>query len=66
MSSLVDEYPKEQARLRSLLEVYHSLGPIGLFGATVIEQTLKEADVAVASGDIVAMVRCFQAMKDCQ
>lgn len=64
MSSLGEEYPKEQMRLRELLGIYKSIGPGGIFGATMIEATLREADAAAVSGDVVRMLRAFQAMKE--
>ena len=66
MSSLADEYPKEQARLRDLLEDYSAIGPVGFFGHTMISQVLARADRAIASGDVVAMVVSFQEMKECK
>jgi len=66
MSSLGDEYPIEQARVRELLGQYKFIGPAGTFGATMIEQTLQRADTAALSGDVVAMIRSYQEMKDCK
>lgn len=63
MSNLAEQYPKEQARVREVLALYRSIGPAGMFGAAMIEQTLREADAAAASGDVVAMVRSFAAMQ---
>lgn len=42
MSSLGDDFPKEQARCRELLDEYRAIGPLGMFGATMIEQTLRD------------------------
>ena len=66
MNSVGDEFPKEQARVRELLGEYKALGPVGVFGATMIEQVLKRADQAAISGDVVAVVRSFQELKGCQ
>jgi hypothetical protein len=63
MSSLGEEYPKEQARCRKVLAMYREIGPPGAFGAALIEQTLREADRAAVSGDLAAMLRAYQAMK---
>jgi len=63
VSSLGEEYPKEQARCRELLVAYREIGPIGAFGAAVIDATLKEADEAAAAGDVVRMLRAFEDMK---
>jgi hypothetical protein len=65
MSSVGEEFPKEQARVRELLGEYKAIGPAGAFGAMMIEQTLRRADAAMASGDVVEIVRSFQELKGC-
>ena len=47
-ASLADAYPKQQARLREL---------IGSF------ESLRRADEAAATGDVVAMLRCYLEME---
>lgn len=64
MSTLGDEYPKEQARVREILGQYEEIGPAGAFGVAMIEDTLRRADAAVASGDVVAMLCLFQEMRE--
>jgi hypothetical protein len=64
MASIGEEFPKEQARCRELLHEYHLIGPSGVFGVAMIEATLRAADEAMASGDVVAIVQAFKAMKD--
>lgn len=66
MSSVGEQFPKEQARVRQLLTEYKSLGPIGAFGATMIEQALKRADEAAISGDVLAILRSYEELKGCQ
>lgn len=64
--SLADALPIEQARVRELLVAYKQIGPAGAFGAAMIELTLKRADQAVMSGDVVAMLRSYEELKDCE
>lgn len=65
--SLGEAFPREQQRLRDLISAYRDLpGGVGTFGALMIEQTLQEADRAAASGDVVAMIRSYQAMQECK
>lgn len=64
MTSVGDEYPKEQARCREILGYYKEIGPVGAFGAAMIEDTLRRADEAAVSGDVVAMVRAFKEMQE--
>jgi len=64
MTSLADEYPKEQARVRKVLGHYKEIGPAGVFGATMIEDLLRRADKASAEQDTVEMIRCFKEMQE--
>jgi hypothetical protein len=66
MSSVGDEFPKEQTRVRELLTVYKQIGPAGAFGALMLEQALQRADQAAISGDVVSILRSFQELKECQ
>lgn len=66
MSSLGEEYPKEQARCRELISQYEGIGPAGAFGKLTIEQVLQRADKAMADGDTIKMIGCFQEMQACK
>ena len=63
MSSVAEELPKEQARVREVLGHYKEIGAAGVFGVTMIEQSLACADKAVMSGDVVAMIIAFDDLK---
>ena len=65
MSNLAEELPKEQQRVRELLEVYNTI-PTGAFGAMMIRQALDRAEQAASSGDVVAMLRSYEELKGCQ
>ncbi len=60
METLGDALPKEQARVREVLGHYKEIGTAGMFGAAMIEQSLKNSDQAVMSGDLVAMLRAYE------
>ena len=64
MTSLADEFPHQQARVRDLLTEYKAIGPAGMFGTAMIEQVLQRADKAAAEGDVVAMIVSFKEMKE--
>lgn len=66
MSTLAEDYPKQQERCRELLEGYTEIGPAGAFGHAMISDVLRRADKAAAEQDLVAMIRCFQEMKERQ
>lgn len=61
--TLADALPREMARVREVLCLYRSIGPAGMFGAAFIEQDLAEADRAVMSGDLVAMLKSYETLK---
>jgi hypothetical protein len=65
MESLGEALPKEQARVRELILQYRDpmLGGAGVFAATMMENSLREADQAVMSGDVVAMLRAYEDLK---
>lgn len=62
-TSVGEDFPKEQARCREVLAQYKELGPSGVLGGVLIEATLCEADAAMASGDIVRILRAYKAMQ---
>ena len=66
MESLGDALPKEQARVRELILQYRDpmLNGAGVFAAAFMEQSLKKADEAVMSGDVIAMLRTYQDLKE--
>lgn len=55
MASVGEEFPKEQARVRELLEEYKAIGPAGAFGAMMLEQALRRADAAAISEEAQAI-----------
>jgi len=66
MSTLGEDFPKEQERCRELLEQYRQIGPAGAFGSIMIEKTLQDADKAAISGDLVWMIAAYKRMKECE
>lgn len=64
-NNLAEAFPIEQKRCRNLLQIYRGI-PTGAFGAMMIERVLEQADQAAASGDVIAMLRAYHAMQDCQ
>jgi hypothetical protein len=61
--TLGDALPKEMARVRDkLLPIYDSI-PTGIFAATMMRQDLDRAAKAMAAGDVVEMLRCYESLK---
>lgn len=63
-TSVGEDFPKQQTRVRAVLKLYHEIGPSGMFGAAMIEQTLREADEAQSSGDIIRILQSYEALKE--
>lgn len=63
METLADGLPRQQKRCRELLSVYKSI-PTGGFGAAIIEEALARSDRAVASGDVVEMLRSYKELEE--
>ncbi len=66
IESIGTELPKEIARVREILGYYKEIGSAGAFGAAMIEQDLSEADNAIISGDVVAMLRVYKKLQETQ
>ena len=64
MSTVGEDFPLEQARVREILGYYKEAGPAGSFAALDIEQTLLRADKAAMSGDVTAILRSYCELKE--
>ena len=65
-TSLGEELPKEQARVRELIAEYRdpALKGAGNIAAMMMEQALQRADKAIISSDVLAMIRAYEELKD--
>lgn len=63
MGTLADALPKEQERVRELIPIYESIGAPGAFALAMMKNSLREADNAAASGDVVAMMRALEDLR---
>ena len=67
MTSLGDALPAEMARVRGeVLPAYLESGVGGLPAATMMRRDLDAAARAMAEGDVVAMLRAYEALKGWQ
>jgi predicted Ser/Thr protein kinase len=68
--SVGDDFPREQARVRELVEQYISLdGTPGVnvkFAIAALRQVLRRADEAAISGDVLAILRSYEELKGCE
>lgn len=56
----------ELNRNRELLAMYKEIGPAGVFGATMIQVDITNGETAIAENDVVAMLRCYNDLKENQ
>jgi len=61
--SLADSLPKQQQRVRALMDEYRSIGPAGTFALAMMEQALRRAETASAAGDIAEMIRAHEELR---
>jgi hypothetical protein len=59
----MDGLNTELKRAKELLEVYESI-PTGGFGATMIKQTIKDAESCMQLGDTVGMLDVYQRLQN--
>ena len=59
IESIAEALPKEQERVRALLSLYEKI-PTGVFAATMMRQSLAQAERAAAAGDVVGMLAAYQ------
>ena len=64
VENLAEGLQKELKRNRELAGMFKSIGPNGMFGAAMIEQDIQAADKAITEGDVVAMLRAFNKLKE--
>jgi hypothetical protein len=64
--NLMEGLIRQMNRCRKLVKEYEAIGPVGIFGKTMIEQTIKNAEKAMGNGDITEMVAAYKALEGCQ
>lgn len=65
MSTLGEELPKEMARIRDvLMPQYQSIGPAAGFALVMMRASLDRAAIAMAEGDLAAMIVAYKELKD--
>jgi hypothetical protein len=63
--SLGEALPREMARVRDkLMPQYLAIGPAGQFALFFMRKALDEATKALAEGDVIAMMRAYNDLKE--
>jgi hypothetical protein len=65
VTTLGDDLPREIARVRDvLIPAYMECGPGAMFTVALMRYDLDAASKAMIEGDVVAMVRIYQKLKE--
>jgi hypothetical protein len=64
--NLIEGIRSQQERVRGLIKIYEDIGQPGAFGAMALKQTVKNADMAIDSGDTIMMLECFKQLQNCE
>ena len=62
VDTLADALPREMSRVRELIPLYESV-PMGGLAANMMRHSLDRAQIAMAHGDTIAMIRCYEDLK---
>lgn len=64
VTTVGDDFPRQQERVRQCLQNGLEIGPVGVFYVAVCKEALKQAELAMASGDITRILAAYQELKD--
>lgn len=64
MTSVGEDLPVQQARVRQLIQYGREIGPAGAFYVMVCEQALARAEKAAISGDPVEILAAYQELRE--
>ncbi len=62
--NLIEGLQKEMNRCRELKKEYEKI-PTGNFGATMIQVDINNGERAIASGDVVEMLKAYKDLQEC-
>lgn len=60
--TLGEALPREMTRVREIIPLYDGV-PTGFIAATMMRQSIDRAQKALAEGDVVEMIRCYEDLK---
>ena len=66
MTSVGEDFPRQQERVRKLWGRYVEMGPKGATGAADLEELLGRAAAAQSSGDVIQIVRLYTELVECK
>lgn len=60
--NLIEGLQSEMNRVREIIKVYETI-PTGALAATMMKMDIAETEKAIATGDTVEMMRCYEDLK---
>ena len=64
MTTVGDDFPKQQARVRQIQQHAREIGPAGQFLVAMCEAALKNAEAAAISGDLTWILQAYAELKE--
>lgn len=65
MENIIEGIQRQCERVRGIIPHYKEIGPVGIFGLTMLKQAIKEGEAAIASGDTIRMIAAYKSLEDC-
>ena len=62
MGNLIEGIQSEMNRVRELRGEYARI-PTGMFGMAVIDAAIKQGETAIASGDVIEMLKAYKELE---
>ena len=63
--NLVEGIQEQCNKCRELKKLYDEI-PMGVFGASFIQQAIDEGDASIASGDCIRMLQAYKELESCE
>jgi hypothetical protein len=63
VENLIDALLRELNRNRELLAEYENIGAPGMFGATMLRQSIRRAENSISTGNVFEMLQAFEDLK---
>ena len=62
--NLIEGIHEQCNRARKIIPCYIEMGNVGVYGKTIIEWCIAESEAAIASGDVVRMLRAYKNLEE--
>lgn len=62
--NLIEGIHEQCNRARKIMVCYTGMGNVGVFGEAVIKSCITEGEAAIASGDVIRMLRAYKNLEE--